>query len=238
MARGVHSCRVMAAPSPAGAIPGRLRARPTPSPKRPIARGERPFGTPGAEEAILFVPSSYEPASPAPLLLCLHGSGGVASHRIDPLRPFAEDAGVVLLAPTSAGRSWDLVLRGLGPDVERIDALLARAFDEIAVDPARIGIEGFSDGASYALSLGLTNGDLFCCIFAFSPGFVRPAANIGSPRVFITHGTHDAVLPISCSRRIAPALMAAGYDVTYDEVEIAHTVPVDAIERAIDVLAG
>jgi len=34
---------------------------------------------------------------------------------------------------------------------------------------------GFSDGASYALSVGITNGDLFTHVIAFSPGFVAPA---------------------------------------------------------------
>jgi predicted esterase len=31
----------------------------------------------------------------------------------------------------------------------------------VAIDPARVAIGGFSDGATYALSLGLINGDLF-----------------------------------------------------------------------------
>ena len=38
---------------------------------------------------------------------------------------------------------------------------------------------GFSDGASYALSLGAANGDLFTHIAAFSPGFMRPPVSVG-----------------------------------------------------------
>jgi phospholipase/carboxylesterase len=58
--------------------------------------------------------------------------------------------------------------------VDFIDHSLQYVFDRYTVDPARLGIAEFSDGASYALSLGLPSGDLFSHIIAFSPGFMRP----------------------------------------------------------------
>jgi hypothetical protein len=56
------------------------------------------------------------------------------------------------------------------------------------VDPTRLAVGGFSDGTSYALSLGLTNGDLFSHVLAFSPGFAVPARRRGRPRLFLSHG--------------------------------------------------
>jgi len=101
----------------------------------------------------------------------------------------------------------------------------------IIFDPNHIAIAGFSDGASYALSVGVTNGDLFSHILAFSPGFIAPADQVGQPRCFISHGKSDTVLPIErCSRRIVLGLQQSGYDVLYREFEGAHTVPV-AIAR-------
>src|SRR3712207_7974813 len=50
---------------------------------------------------------------------------------------------------------------------------------------------GFSDGASYALSLGIPNGDLFTHLVAFSPGFAAPDGQRGHPRVFVGHGVDD-----------------------------------------------
>jgi poly(3-hydroxybutyrate) depolymerase len=50
---------------------------------------------------------------------------------------------------------------------------------QCTVDPQRICVSGFSDGASYALSLGLANGDLFTHVAAFSPGFMRPPCTQG-----------------------------------------------------------
>ena len=110
------------------------------------------------------------------------------------------------------------------------------AFPEgYAVDPGRVAVGGFSDGASYALSLGITNGDLFGHILAFSPGFTAPAAQVSSPRIFVSHGTRDEVLPIDrCSRRIVPQLERAGYEVQYREFEGGHVVPPEIRSEATD----
>ncbi|MGZ4788523.1 MAG: hypothetical protein ACXVZX_08375 [Terriglobales bacterium] len=51
------------------------------------------------------------------------------------------------------------------------------------MDPARIAIGGFSDGASYALTIGITNGRLFTHIVAFSPGFMQPPYMEDAPHI-------------------------------------------------------
>ncbi|MFY0578314.1 alpha/beta hydrolase [Cystobacter fuscus] len=115
-----------------------------------------------------------------------------------------------------------------------IDRALAYVFERYAVDPRHIALEGFSDGASYALSLGLTNGDLFTHVVAFSPGFLAPAARRGEPRIFISHGVKDEVLRIGpCSRRIVPRVQGAGYSVLYREFDGPHTVPEDIAREAL-----
>lgn len=47
---------------------------------------------------------------------------------------------------------------------------LAKVFQEYTVDPTHLAIAGFSDGASYSISLGVCNGFLFTHIIGFSPG--------------------------------------------------------------------
>lgn len=102
------------------------------------------------------------------------------------------------------------------------------------MDPAHIAVEGFSDGASYALSVGITNGDLFTHVIAFSPGFMAPAGQQGLPHLFISHGTRDEVLPINaCSRKIMPQVERAGYDVLYREFDGSHTVPPEIAREAL-----
>ena len=63
-------------------------------------------------------------------------------------------------------------------------------------------------------------------LLAVSPGFQAPAAHRGAPRLFVSHGERDGVLPIEhCSRRIVPQLERAGYDVRYREFDGPHTIP-------------
>jgi phospholipase/carboxylesterase len=79
------------------------------------------------------------------------------------------------------------------------------------------------------------NGDLFSHVIAFSPGFMAPKEQHGSPQIFISHGTHDPVLPIDrCSRRIVPQLQQSGYDVHYREFDGPHTVPLEIAREAVD----
>ena len=202
---------------------------------RPVATvGLRPLGLDDTRDGFLYVPAGYRPERPAPLILALHGAGGTAQHALEPLLPLADEAGLLLLAPASRRATWDLITGGYGPDVAFIDRALALVFARHAVDEAHIAAEGFSDGASYALSLGLTNGDLFTHVIAFSPGFAAPAEARGAPRLFIAHGTGDEVLPIdACSRRIVPRARRAGYDTHYREFDGPHTVPPAITHEAI-----
>jgi predicted esterase len=92
---------------------------------------------------------------------------------------------------------------------------------------------GFSDGTSYALSLGLANGDLFTHIIAFSPGFIPRSSRQGKPRIYISHGIQDNILPIDlCSRRIVRQLQYEHYDVSYHEFDGPHTVPMEIVREA------
>jgi phospholipase/carboxylesterase len=211
---------------------GRLQARPAVGKAADRPGGLRPLGSGVARgsyrNGYLYVPPTYRPESPAPLVLLLHGVGEDARDGLDLLRGQADAVGLVLLALSSRGPTWDLIVgrRRYGPDIAAIDRALDRTFSSYAVDPARVAVGGYSDRASYALSLGIANGDLFTHAVAFSPGFLAPAGQTGFPRIFVSHGTRDGWLPIErCSRRIVPQLKRDGYDVTYREFGGGHVVP-------------
>ena len=197
-------------------------------PQVPARQGQAGLGLlplDGERDGFVYVPRAAG-AGMLPMLVLLHGAGGTPHQVLGVLRRLYETRGVILMAPASSAYTWDVIVDDYGPDVGRIDRALQHVFERHRVDPARLGIGGFSDGASYALSLGLTNGDLFRHVVAFSPGFLAPTARIDQPRVFVSHGTHDPVLPIeACSRRIVPALRDAGLDVTYMEFDGGHAVP-------------
>jgi phospholipase/carboxylesterase len=222
-----------------GPTEGRLRSRPA----QEVVGTAAPIGLQSLGlgvtrgDYLLHVPETYQTASPAPLMLWLHGAGGRAHAFLTPEQQGrAEAAGMLLLVPTSKEYTWDVIVRRgrYGPDVAAIDRALDSTFGRYAVDPTRIAVGGFSDGASYALSLGITNGDLFTQVLAFSPGFMMPAGQRGSPRVFVSHGTRDEVLPIErCSRRIVPQLRRAGYDIRYREFDGGHAVPLDIAREVV-----
>ncbi len=224
-------------PAGSGRLSVRAHKPTTPSAAEP--HGSHPIGLDSGRDGVLYVPDSYKPETPAPLVMMLHGAGGAGARAIRRLLPLADAAGLILLAPDSRDSSWDAIRGGFGPDVTFIDRALGLMFDRYAIDPARVTIEGFSDGASYALSLGLGNGDLFSRIIAFSPGFVVPAAHIGKPLIFESHGTADEILPIDrCSRVIVPELKHAGYNVHYREFNGPHAVPPEIAKEAIAWLQG
>jgi phospholipase/carboxylesterase len=227
---------------------GTLLARPR-SGVTTLESGLRRLGVGSARDAVLRLPPSVG-SQPMPLLVLLHGAGGDGEHFLRRLLPMASAARVALLAPDSRNSTWDAVLpvyrtlidaidpephlMGFGPDVVFLDQVLEQVFQVVAVDRARIAIGGFSDGASYALSLGLLNGDLFSRIIAFSPGLIAggpPEDRRERPLVFVSHGRADRTLPIDrSSRRIVSTLRKRGYEVTYREFDGGHEIP-EAIVR-------
>lgn len=154
----------------------------------------RPLELDAASAGYLYVAAGYKVRRPAPLVLLLHGAGEDARDGLALLRQQADEAGLILLALGSQGPTWDLVLgRGrYGRDVAAIDEALERTFSSYAVDPGRVAVGGYSDGASYALSLGISNGDLFGHVLAFSPGFVAPGGRV-APRVSLSPTAHATV---------------------------------------------
>jgi phospholipase/carboxylesterase len=216
------------------AAEGRLLARPRVA-ESDAGAGLHRLGLGDARDGFVYVPEGYVRERPAPLALMLHGAGGDAGAGVGLLKEFADEWGLILLAPDSRLATWDVIAGGYGPDVSFIDAALGQTFSRYSVDASRVAAGGFSDGASYALSLGVANGDLFTHVLAFSPGFVAPPALVGRPRLFISHGRFDRVLRVDvCGRRIATEAQGAGYEVEYVEFEGPHTVPREVARAGVE----
>lgn len=215
------------------AASSRLRAKPA-VPKKPAAAGLHPLGLRADRDTLLYIPEAASKFEKAPLVVSLHGATRDAQSGIDRFKSLADQHGFLLLAPASEDGTWDAIGGSYGPDPAFISRSLAKTFEMRAIDPARIAMAGFSDGASYSLSIGLANGDLFRAVFGFSPGFIVPGERIGKPPVFISHGRQDNVLPIDqCSRVIVPQLKRLGYDVTYREFDGRHQLPPEIASDAM-----
>ncbi len=211
---------------------GRLafRARPSAGPGQP---GDVPLGLEPVRDGLLYIPETA--MAGAPVLVFLHGAGGSGRRELRVVMAAADRYGVVVVAPDSRGPTWDVIAAGgFTEDPAFIDRALDAAADRCDADFGHLAAGGVSDGASYALSIGLTNGDLFEAVIAFSPGFLAVKTVAGRPPVFVSHGVSDPILPIdACSRRIVPLLRDNGYEVTYNEFDGGHTVPPHVADEAI-----
>ncbi len=217
---------------------GRLRSRPR-RPSAAVAPGEHALELAAGRDGLLYLPASYRPDRPAPLVLALHGAGGSGLRQLAGWRESSEANGFIVLAPDSRADTWDGALGGFGPDVTFIDGALGNVFGRCNVDADRMIVAGFSDGASYALSLGLVNGDLFRKVVAFSPGFIVPGEWTGKPGFFVSHGRADPILPIDrASRRLVWLLRTGGYSVTFREFDGGHEVPAAIRSEAVDWMLG
>jgi phospholipase/carboxylesterase len=225
-------------PSPEFTEPsnGRLAARPGAQTGFPSA-GASPLLLDPLRDGRLYVPPGLTDGTPAPLIVALHGASGNGQAMVTALQPLADQLGFVMLCPDSRDVTWDAIRYLYADDVRFIDSALAHTFGRCHIDPQRIGIAGFSDGASYALGLGRLNGDLFKRIVAFSPGTLLTAIDSFKPPVYITHGYQDQVLPMDVtSIPIVEELEARGYDVTFRQFDGGHWIPAAYAPEALGFL--
>jgi predicted esterase len=220
---------------PAEATRGRLRLPPAGPPGSAPPPGLGEISVDGGFAGLRYVPAT----GARRLVVLLHGAGGTAEAGLKLLLPYADEHHLMLYAPQSAAATWDVITGGYGPDVHRLQQALDRIYAAHPPFAARPVLGGFSDGGSYALSLGLINGDVCDAVLAFSPGFAAPTTQADHPAFFVSHGRADTVLPIDrCSRRIVRTLEKMGYPVRYHEFDGGHVVPGPVVAEALGWLAG
>jgi phospholipase/carboxylesterase len=118
-----------------------------------------------------------------------------------------------------------------------IEAMIEReAVRGVASD--RIVLAGFSQGGAIALQTGLRHATRLAGIMALSCyvpladslDAERSAANRDVP-VFMAHGTHDPVIPVTLARESRDLLGRLGYDVTWHEYPMEHSVSPEEVEE-------
>lgn len=194
--------------------------------------------------AYAYLPKSRN-LDASPVLVALHGAGGQAAQVLESFRQFADRDGIVLVIPQSGKATWDMVedLKSrlgvemnvqprYGKDLKSLDTALADLFTKVAADPARVGIMGFSDGATYALSVGSANPELFRQVIAFSPGPAFLGKTGPRQSFFVSHGESDKVLPFSVTRGHVAKLRVRKAPVVFERFNGGHEVPKEIKEKA------
>lgn len=189
-------------------------------------------------DGTLYIPKSYKPGVPMPVLMMLHGFAGTGEG-VRGMFPLAEEFGVVMIAPESRGLTWGRSIPGFDADVRYLGPAYRRVADLVDIDETRVALGGVSDGAGYALSMGLAYGDSFNHLIIFMGGQMIPYRNQGKPKIFMAHGVDDTQMPIDKTARVyLPRLKDDGYDVTYHEYQGGHRVPPAEIRAAFEWFAG
>jgi phospholipase/carboxylesterase len=188
--------------------------------------------------AILYAPSHVQ--ANAPLIVLLHGAGGNAREFLNRFKGDADRTGALLLSLQSTGRTWPQSRRAIGAENSKIDAAVMEVLARASVDRRRVIALGFSDGASYALTLALAKPDVFRGVVALSPGYAFAPPRVDSKqRIFITHGRRDTVLPFTNVRdQLVPALERVGYHPQVRWFNGGHVIDPDALQAGISYALG
>ena len=215
------------------------------APPRPDAgvlhSDENPGGRGGFS---MYVPETYDPARPAPLVMALHGGSGNGRAFLWSWVRAARTRGAILVAPTAIGPTW--ALTGDDVDTPNLGRILAFVRDRWAVDSSRLLLTGMSDGGTFTYVTGLEPASPFTHLAPMSAAFHPMLASFadrgrlaGLP-MHIVHGARDWMFPVHMARDAEAALSGAGADVTYREVEdLSHTYPRELSGVLLDwILAG
>src|SRR5262249_53007832 len=138
-----------------GSNDGRLTVRPRAGASTSLSSGA--LGLAPDRDGVIQMPTAA-PQGKVPLLVFLHGATQSGAGMLRRIGPAADQAGVAVFAPDSRATTWDAIRGDFGEDVDFLNRALDHVFSRLAVDPQRLAIGGFSDGATYALSLALANG--------------------------------------------------------------------------------
>ncbi len=213
---------------------GRLEFKITPPVNTPLETGLHSLGIAEERDTLLFVPEGLKPNAPVPLLVMFHGAGGHAEKVLPFLIEHAKSKRFLLMLPQSIFPTWDLTVGGHGPDFERLEKALAVVSSHFVIDPNHFGFAGFSDGGSYALSTGITNGNLLSHVIVFSGGFMNVYHKEGKPLVFIAHSPEDEQLNIRTSGlKHYNILRQEGYPVHFEMFSGPHIIYPPVVEKAM-----
>ncbi len=192
-----------------------------------------------------------EPAGQAPLLVLLHGVGSNEEDLIA-LAPYLDPRFLVvsLRAPLTLGPGaygWyqvEWAASGIRHDEAGAiagQAAAEQAIDELVkpydVDPSRVYLMGFSQGAILSLRIALTHPEKIAGAVIMSGRLLPVAADNGEAPaaltdlpIFVVHGTLDTILPISSGRQINEYLKKTPVSLTYKEYAMGHTVSQESLD--------
>lgn len=161
----------------------------------------------GDRPAPPYVPASYRPGTPTPLVILLHGFGasGLLQDLVFRLREVSEDRGFLYLMPDGTldqdgRRFWnatDACCNFYGSEVDDVAylrGLIDEAKGRFSVDPKRVYLVGHSNGGFMAHRMACDEAESIAAIASLSgstwldPALCKPSEAVS---VLQIHGTED-----------------------------------------------
>jgi polyhydroxybutyrate depolymerase len=156
---------------------------------------------------LLYVPKSYDPGRPAPLVITIHGFAQWPAHQMHISRwnDLAEEFGFLVVYPggTRFPKRWRTQARqgqkqDPSADVQFISDLIDRLKADYNIDATRIFANGLSNGGGMSFLLSCTMADRIAAI-GIVAGALPNSWEGCQPRrqvpVMIFHGTDDPIVP-------------------------------------------
>jgi polyhydroxybutyrate depolymerase len=163
--------------------------------------------TVGSEERsyLLYVPASYDPATPAPLVVSLHGfaSGPVNQMEVSQWNELADEHGFIVAYPSGTGfpKRWNTsgaAGEGGADDVAFLLELIDALSQQFSIDPQRVYVNGLSNGGGMSYTLACLRPERIAAIGGVAGAYTEPVGGCNPDRpvpVIAFHGTDDRIVP-------------------------------------------
>ena len=176
----------------------------------------------------LFVPSGYDPASPAPLMVSLHGAGRQYDWLMNyaGLLDLAEHHGYVVVTPLGYTRRGGYGYRGDSEQDRRAERDVMSVFElvtgELAIDEDRIYLWGHSMGGAGTYYLASRYPDVWAGLAAVAGGSMTAdyvdADAIRHIPFLVIQGSEDRVVPAARARESVAKMRELGMQHLYIEI--------------------
>jgi len=189
----------------------------------------------------LFIPSAEPRTKALPLVVYLHGSGGIGDDNVKQISGGNATGTHVWTTPDAQRRHPTYVLApqlpqgaqwgasgsdALSSHAEALVQLIAALTREFSLDPGRVYLTGQSLGGYGTWDIISKRPDLFAAAVPLcgdgNPSRVAAARRLP---IWVFHGAQDPLVPVTGSRDLVAALRAVGNPVKYTEYpDVGHDV--------------
>ena len=165
---------------------------------RLVSSGER-------REYLLYVPKTYDPAKPVPLVINIHGFSQWPANQanVSQWNQLADEEGFIVVYPSGLGipKRWRVARTAEDPtgvdiELQYFRDLIDKLSTEYAIDPKRIYANGLSNGGGMSLRLACSLSDRIAAIGGVAGAYLVDLAECpgGVPAIFF-HGQADKIVP-------------------------------------------